>query len=137
MSMRTEYRRPAGFGATKVAIKAGKEYEARVGAMLAHLRPSGFTLKAQAPRRRGFIDFELRSPSRLFLIEVKSQWSLDAYNQLLYYANAELSYAARICICKIFHPHVPIPEPLECLPLEHLLQAKPGNLTIIPWSNRR
>ncbi len=136
--MRTEnqYKRAPGFGTSLASRNNGRRYEEKVGALLSHLRPMGFTLKAQAPYNGGYVDFELKSPSSLFLIEVKSQWSLDAYKQLNHYAGPDTSSLARICICKTHHPHIPIPETYECLPLDRLLDAKKGRLTVIPWSGR-
>jgi hypothetical protein len=42
-----------------------------------------------------------------------------------------------VCICKIFHPHVPLPEVPLCLPLDQLLHAPTGRLTIVPWTPPR
>ncbi len=153
MSTRMEYQRQPGFGATRASIKAGMRYEEKVGAALAAClascelatpdrfnRPQ-FRLLPQFPRNGGYVDFCLRRvlpevERHFYLIEVKSQWSLDAYNQLLHYAGSELSSLSRVCICKTYHPHIPIPELPQCLQLDHLLEAPPGKLTIIPWSPR-
>jgi hypothetical protein len=153
MSMRTDYQRPAGFGATRASIKAGVKYETKVYSALCSLlnkqveanpdkfdRPQ-FRLLPQFPRNGGYVDFCLRRilpaiDRHCYLIEVKSQWSLDAYHQLLRYAGSELSAVSRVCICRTYHPHIPVPEAPQCLPLANLLEAPPGKLTIIPWGPR-
>jgi len=136
MSMRTDYQRPAEFGASRASTKAGKRYEEKVGGVLSVMRPLGYTLKAQAYRNGGYVDYELASLKHVLLIEVKAQWSLAAFLQLAHYAGEDILSLSRVCICKVFHPHVPLPEPATCLRLDQLLLAKPGSLTIIPWSGR-
>jgi hypothetical protein len=146
--MRTEYRRQPGFGATKASTKAGLTYEKKVWFPIFNLLRdkllagdktlSGWRITEQARRNGGYVDYLLELPNRnhTFLIEVKSQWSFSAYQQLLRYAGSELSSISRVCICKLFHPNVPIPEPVECLRLENLLLAKIGKMTVIPWTGR-
>lgn len=154
MSTRTAYQRSGEFGATRTALKAGKKYEAKVYSALCDLlnktvrlnpdpynRPQ-FRLLPQFPRNGGLVDFCLRrllpaEDSQLFLIEVKSQWSADAALQLLRYAGSELSSVSRVCICKTYHPHIKLPEPVLCSPLDDLLLAPRGQLTIIPWARRK
>lgn len=146
MLTKTAYRRPSGFGATKASIKAGLRYEEKVGrAVLNLVREAANKLpdvtdvlfKLQSPRYAGFVDIEVNFPGLpRFFIEVKSQWSEAAYKQILYYAGEDVHSISRVCICKVHHPHIPIPEAYECLPLDQLLTAQRGRLTIIPWSGR-
>lgn len=139
--MRMEYQRSAGFGASKASIKAGLKYEDKVRWWLSEFaltHARALQLRAQTPRYGGYVDFTLEPfGMHLFLIEVKSQWSLDAYKQLLRYAGSELSSVSRVCICKVFHPDIPLPEPTLCLRLANLLEAPPGKMTIVPWSGRK
>lgn len=142
MSTRMEYQRLPGFGTSRASIKAGLSYERKVTQRLMAMADEGafldFELSRQHPIRGGYVDLALSlqgEPPR-FLIEIKSQWSLDAYKQLLRYGGGELSSSSRVCICKTYHPHVPIPEPVICKPLHLLLEAPRGSLTVIPWSGR-
>lgn len=140
--MRTDYQRSAGFGTSKASINAGKRYEQKVTSKLHALFPDsprlGFSLREQYPINGGYVDAAfVYHGFPLLLVEVKSQWSLDAYKQLISYAGEERSSLSYICICKIYHPHVSIPEPATCLMLDHLLLAPKGKLTIIPWSPPR
>lgn len=160
MSTRTAYRRSGEFGATRTARKAGLSYEAQVHqALLALLSESSeaserrpgpaleasavgeqahpLTLRSQFPRNGGRVDFAILGPQPLFLIEVKAQWSHDAHLQLLRYAGSELSAVSRVCICKTYHPHIKIAEQVQCSPLDDLLLAPRGRLTIIPWARRK
>lgn len=142
MSMRTDYQRSAGFGAMRASIKAGKGYEAKVVKELRSLYPDkeklGFRLKEQYPRNGGYVDVAFTYfDIPLLLIEIKSQWSSDAYKQLLRYRGDDTPSLSLICICKTYHPHIPLPEEPICLQLDQLLHAERGRLTIIPWSGRR
>jgi hypothetical protein len=142
--MRMDYRRSPEYGATRASTKAGERYERLVEDVLRktiRLNPErkSYYILPQFPTNGGFCDFGVwpqGSPHDLFLIEVKSQWSLDAYRQLRHYASGEHSGARRVCICKVHHPNIR-PEPFECLPLPRLMDAQPGKLTIIPWSGRK
>lgn len=140
MSTRMDYARSLEFGATRASIKAGERYEEKVnealGDFLRSASPSAYSsLLFQVPRYGGLCDAAFTHGHK-FLIEVKSQWSLAAYKQLLHYGGKELPLVSRVCICKVYHPHVPIPEPVECLPLAQLLRAEKGKMTVIPWSGR-
>ncbi len=145
MSTRTGYQRSGEFGASRASIKAGLSYEKKVRLKLREILTEranndrqGWYMTTQMERNGGRVDFGLypADKSSMYLVEVKSQWSRDAHEQLLRYGGKELPYVSRICICKVYHPHIPIPEPVTCLSLPNLLDAPTGKLTIIPWSGR-
>jgi hypothetical protein len=112
--------------------KAGTYYENKVAKLLDTLR---VTYTRQPRLNGGYADFLVHIPH--MLIECKTTFTPQALEQLSRYAHGLPRPLALVCICKRYEVYGEyLPLDATFLRIDELLQAKPSQFTIIPWTGK-
>jgi len=96
------------------------------------LQGLGVDFTRQVYANGGYADFFIRKPR--ILIECKTTFTSAAFSQLVRYSE-QLRNAALVCMCKQYQEFT-LPQGVVFRTIDELLEAKPNQFTIIPWTGK-